>query len=440
MESNIIKITKYLVDYTISIKDNYAFITSNIKHPFITKLNLYSITNNLTAQQLLERLIKYVDKEHITKPPQKIEYNIYKKYLLQLCYYNENRIKLNIFIEQYLQCWQMENINVTLLDDTNIFIWKVDFNMSRKNFNGIVSINFKFDTLLFLDMPPEITVTYPIFDPMFLLHLSKIKTLNKKYWTHAKSYKNMIQSIVDIVQEHGIIISTNIKCESLSKHLNKFYDIFSQIDENPVQFEVNKKFVDFTQSVHKKTNCPIKYGKTGTGYGFVGATKWDIDEYINYKNNTLKEHYEALENIESDINIFKNKKELYKLLKSSLLIPYLINSLINASALDIEKNPNIYTLYYSLLYSFSDINMNKLYKINYKNYTLLEAFCKFVSVCKNIIKFTGIVTLYNINKLAKNFIELYDNVSDLLIDPSYTNKQQVSVTTETSLQDRYVNS
>ena len=417
-------------------------------------INNYCITKFKNEINLINKIIKYIEKEIDTKElTNKLDNNIennmeYYKIKLKLTeminssttslvikntgsikkLYDE-KIVGDIIINEYLECWKWckENNATVNIINNNVYSWYICLNKLKTILNDeIINVIFEihFHNKLYPNYPPLVTILSPKFKDKLNHRISNSKMTQLSYWTPTRNIKYIINRIKSIIEQWGKIklentIIKQMNIINIESNLIKLSSVIDNIILNDC-IDTDVTFIKFnlydeqlkiiSDNYTKKTN----YWKSGTGYGHSGSSSWNPIEYIELQKEKDKEIGIIIENIIKELNkivIESEFEEIYEIISKSLLIQHLKQQFKNSTLLDIQNREPLFKIYMTLLetlateksiylYDIKNDENENLYDILNKMYNILEISLKldkdnkFIEHIYNVLQF-NIFPLYN---------------------------------------------
>lgn len=354
---------------------------SKYKYTWIDKLNMQCVLNNMSKNDLIKKLKKYLEKEPVykeikqeIKEQKKEDIIVIKSKLQKLietsisplitektssCLFDKQTVG-NIIINEFLLCYeylQKKDINLNLID-SNIYTWKLDLdNFKNKNLQK-AEIEFIFHSEYYPNYPPLIKITNPKLKKSLNYRISNSKMTQLNYWTPTRDMKFIIERVINILEKYGELDITEkyqvtknmIEIENLLIKFASFIDAVSEIDE----IDEDYNFINFAQKKQdtNQNKTSNEYWGKGIGFGHSGASTWNIKEYeknVKEKEEKICSVIQTIINVlDKDFETEENKK-IIEYIEKSLIIPHLKAQFKQITALDIHKNENLFKMYLSLI-------------------------------------------------------------------------------------------
>ena len=370
---------KFYIDIPLNYKPNNTdVITVEECNDMMINVNLYSYRKRPTLHKLLTYIEKKYNKiEHTTRQKEstetddfELQLNILKEKLnksipkmhgkltseteqgrreLQiehLSKINEERTSSgSILVNEYISILKnlKDNNNIKIkLEDENIYNWIVELHNLKSNSCKIV-VNIYLHDKLYPNYPPQLVILSPILISSFYKKIKNLKMVKLEYWTPTRGMNYIINKLWQIFNINNCIDETKQLTVSNESKLNLLLqqlqncDNMDDVDEldNTIYHCIKKETTLFV-----KTSKKVRW-KAGTGYGHVGISEWDINEYVKSKHeqelqmkNILKQIYKLLKELDED--------ERVNLITQTDLIKYLKNRLNGLNLLEFGKSRDLY--------------------------------------------------------------------------------------------------
>jgi ubiquitin-protein ligase len=283
-------------------------------------------------------------------------------------------ILLNVFMEMRKKYNKYNSINVSLYED-NIYHWIITFTKFKNNelssSLGKVNTLYGYDTIqleilfhdkMFPAYPPFLKIIRPRMDNSLMHRISNLKMVHVDYWTPSRTMDYIIDKLYNIFNEHAVIDADNVMNDKNKYPIGAYHELEAVLVKFASLCNVENQFAELDQTEYKNvvkepstnlttTKKSNKCWASGTGYGYSGASDWNIDEYVQIQQ-------ERDENIQSIIqivtNVLMNTEPLdilsvYKIIESSYLIPYIKTILMDTTMVEIDKHKQLYKLIFTLL-------------------------------------------------------------------------------------------
>ena len=342
--------------------NNYCYGNSVIENIGLEKFNL----NISFKKRDINNIIKYLDEnimEEINIPIVLNDpFHIYQK----IDKYDKSSIDYSELLKMFLDNIDVKtkNINELLLSPTQIVhlivneIKKINSNKEYKHFitidpknifSLIINLEFeqKIELRLIIDpyfyplVPPKIEYIKPKIKFELLFSINNLDILMLKNWSPTINIEYLITNLANqlepIIKDY---IITDIKSNDLEYELIKLSSIVKDSFENKIKF-------DIPIPKQNKIN-PTGYWKSGTGYGYGTSNDiyngWNIEKYIQEKENEKGRIINILSNISSFIN-----SSTISIIQDSVLESYLINQTRGLTMLELEENKKLYRNLFEIL-------------------------------------------------------------------------------------------
>tara|TARA_B100000768_G_C11282305_1_gene379370 strand:+ start:2845 stop:5004 length:2160 start_codon:yes stop_codon:yes gene_type:complete len=212
------------------------------------------------------------------------------------------------------------------------------YNLEMNIFNETVG-NFKFNVELdksaFPLIPPKIKIIEPYLDRKVILQINNLSDLNINCWNPIVSLEYLLlkyaEKVVNLKEYINNSADINIQFEKLNIDLAELCGIKP---DDIVDFNL-----DFSKISLKDTK-KSKYWNAGTGYGYEGSDKWDINGFYNKRININKKKTDCLIKIISFFD--ENPTDFKKYYNESITKKYIYNFLNSINILDFSKNQDVY--------------------------------------------------------------------------------------------------
>ena len=306
-------------NYIFNIKDNFNIFQDKIKTKYkYDKLKLKK------CKKISRNIIKDIPKELILNEEQ-----VFDMILSEV-----DKVNRNFNYYHYIA---FDNNNPYELLFRFIFPCEINEKLAKNN-DEYIEIKIILDDTLYPFKAPIIKYNYPNMDYSVIQNIENLQIFRQENWNSNISLEWILLNIANNFQKYfNKYIYANKKVEEIVLLFIKTSNLLGikLFDD----FKINMNYVDTSL---KDVN---KYWKSGTGYGYNGLSKWDINEYLNSQKNTnniiiqnIKKINELLKKEQYDEN--KIKDYIYKLLNSQFK---------GINLLDINKNINLYFEYLSLI-------------------------------------------------------------------------------------------
>jgi len=256
-------------------------------------------------------------------------------------------------------------------------------------------------------------LSYPIFKNNLNYCIKTMDIFKIDNWCMTNSLPYIITSIIELIENHGIIDSNNrisrismnlLELSILSKMtINLEYSKLIQIKKT------NKKELVKAQMTEKDQTI----WKSGTGYGTNESSSWNIKNYIESNKYKINKYAAIILDILELINI--NLEENIEEIINSCLIEFLLVSLYQNIDLELMEE---YHYYYSSMTEvlIKLIDYDKKLLKNYIN--ILDLSYENFKLSLNLYKSE---TMNKLNDILDLFI---DNKKNVLLEDDYINKLQ----------------
>lgn len=287
---------------------------------------------------------------------------------------------VDAFINVQKKFYDNENIKIETVDN-NVFEWKLIFykfnneldahmetintNFGYKVMEGRLSFHPKF----FPIYPPTFQFIRPRLTNSMMHRLSNIKILQFNYWSPTQDLSKVITKIYQAIKDNGNIDTfsdlNNSKLypdgafHELENQLIKLatltgddLTVFEPLDNEDYPKINNTVIASDTEST-KSTKSTV-WGK-GTGYGYEGTKKWDIQAFIKAQEEKDKQINiqltEILKTIEKYDDLGK-QSEIISTIESSYLISFIKSYIRGTTLLDISKHFTVYLTIFNIIHHF----------------------------------------------------------------------------------------
>lgn len=215
-----------------------------------------------------------------------------------------------------------------------------------------IKMKIDLDLTLYPFVPVRLSLEHKNIDERINYILKNLEFLRQSNWNPTLRLKDLILELVKKFNE-------NLELYYLDKEINKLEKIIFELGTlTNLLSEKSDKFEIDTTKLQKSSDK--KYWAGGTGFGFQGASDWDIDKYIDsqkiLKNNIilcLNKVYLLLDKFYKDIDL-------------DILVKYLDQQLTDINFLELFENNRLYNLIFKIV-----IKLNKLGIEYYK-----DSFCE----------------------------------------------------------------
>ena len=350
--------------------NNYCYANSVIENIGLEKFNL----NISFKKRDILNIIKYLDEnimEGIIVPIILNDpFHIYQK----IDKYDKSNIDYSELLKMFLDNIDMKtkNINELLLSPTQIIhliineIKKINSNKEYKHFitidpknifSLIINLEFeqKIELRLIIDpyfyplVPPKIEYIKPKIKFELLFSINNLDILMLKNWSPTINIEYLITNLANqlepIIKEY---IITDLKNNDFEYELIKLSSIVKDSFENKIKFDI---------PIPKQNKINSSgYWKSGIGYGTSNDiyNGWNIEKYIQEKENEK----DRITNILSNINSFINSSTI-SIIQGSILESYLINQTRGLTMLELEENKKLYRNLFEILSKIIQISISQ---------------------------------------------------------------------------------
>lgn len=268
------------------------------------------------------------------------------------------RTVANILLEEFINIYkkQIEEKNIKISYIDNIYKWKIEL--------GKFGFTLDFNSVLYPNYPPKLTIIKPNFNKKFLIQLANLKMIQPDYWTPTRSVEFIIAKLRHIFEKHGskqIVSKTEIKANNLEGFIIQLANF---IDKNIIE-DIDDEVYARTDNVlieksGDKSSKSSTYWKSGVGYGHDGANKWDVSNFILSQNQKDTEIGNIVENIVKNLDAETMSDN--NLL--NIVVRFLSENLPGVSILEMEERKNKYQPIFSLIKALFEIGINlQIYKM-----------------------------------------------------------------------------
>ena len=366
-------------------------------------INRYCIDKFSTEKNLINRLIKFIEKEEIlsnTTDIIKMEQMTDDKSIenFDMAYYKmkskltklintststvlgcvednvtslfDKNTVAHIIIDEYLDCWtwskSQHQMSINLIND-NLFSWKIEMTNLKTRLNEIMNVEFDlhFHNKLYPNYPPTIKIVSPNLCDSLTHRLSNSKMTQLAFWTPTRSAKYIISRVKTILtkwgklDDHTIVIEKSKRVLSLESHLIQLSAAIDSIAKNDC-IDEDEKFIKFDlfsgskkETIKETKETKKTHWNAGTGYGHKGLSTWNPDEYIKLQKEKDNKMSKNIGKIVTDLQKINNTSndfaQVCDSISHSLLIQHLISQFKNSSLLEIQSRESLFKLYFSLL-------------------------------------------------------------------------------------------
>lgn len=243
-------------------------------------------------------------------------------------------------------CIEKNKYDLTILD--SVSKWKfVLKNFSNIKINTEITIIIEFDKD-YPTVPPRIIDMTPQLSNKLNIRIININLLKPTCWTKARSIRNIIQKIYDIIEERGCVVACEYYDTKLCIIIDELAQLSGIINITDLEDTEQQKLVGQPINVVKTSG---NYVNNGTGYH--SKTTWNISSYIEKQkeNNKILErtYFELLNLLKERQQQFKEIpdgsakfNQLCEYIMSSELIPSICNVLNDMSSITIVDTTELY--------------------------------------------------------------------------------------------------
>jgi ubiquitin-protein ligase len=289
-----------------------------------------------------------------------------------------------ILINQYVDLLKHYNKSETVelsLNKDNIYNWiiklrgftKDDLQLVQTKYGyNYIELELNFHDNLYPGYPPFIRIVRPRFRNSLMHRITGLKMIQLDYWTPARGIDYVIDTLYKIFEEHGVVdteseLNDPIKYPNGAYHLLetslvKLTSLCGIKDEyTPLDTTEYKKMYSPSSkpaaSLFSKTVTEVTKStwKAGTGYG-SGSSNWDHDKYLQLKEEkdiqVKSVLQKIIEDMDSSVNNPSDTENIYNVLASSYLIPFIKSQLSGNTLLEISKHRDLFKLIFTLLQNF----------------------------------------------------------------------------------------
>lgn len=270
-------------------------------------------------------------------------------------------------------------IEISLVAD-NVYHWNVKLKRLRneklnkqldelkKTFNyDYIELEIHFHDKLYPSYPPFIKVVRPRLDNHLMNRITNMKMVRTEYWTPARDMNYVIDKLITCLTEQ-CVIEVNSELNDIQKYPHGAYhnleivlvklaslcDINDSNDMEPLDKteykNLGNKEIQNKQKEKKKTNSKTVWG-SGTGYGHDGASKWNIDEYLEMQKEKDRQILSVINTLIDNICACKDSELpiIYRIIKSSYIIPFIKQQISSSNMLEMGNHADLYRLIFTFL-------------------------------------------------------------------------------------------
>jgi ubiquitin-protein ligase len=331
---------------------------------------------------------------------------------------------INIIIHEIKQLHDMDDVTLDL-SENNIYNFNVIYKSEMFNKNIIMQITL--DTMSYPSSPPTINLIKPLMTYNINYLVNTMDYFQLCNWNMTNSLQTMFTDLIKLIEKYGKISENRESYSELSNMITKLSIICKmtpkiQTDDGKlISFQL--PFVKTVYNNDTSTHCTKdNKWKSGTGYGFDGASSWNIKQFLesaNYKNGQIASMINRIDsNITNTIKDPSINQFLIDDIVNSCLVEFIVtqltdnfdvalsdfgdksvDQLIHVSEILFDKDPTIFKNYYDK------------FKNNFDCVKKIKKITKESSTIDNIIKLYEKFMAYKIDdKLIINQID--DNQSD----------------------------
>ena len=398
---------EFTINKQIQSKKIYYIVIGDISNKWIDDLNFYSIKKSLNELKVLEKIVKMVSQNKYkmiveeTKPVSIA--TVKKEPMTQMEIYRE-RIRLDtlskdleitseqiegvtqmfpknvvvdILINEYINVLtKMPHIDIELKNN-NLCSWQIqisDFDNTRLiddlsimnsmyGYNGII-VNIDFNGIYYPNIPPKVYITRPKLANSIMHKITNFKMFQLEYWDSSTRVETIIDTLRSILNKHAKIEIDHPLNNPYKSDLTNYDTIemllfdFASNSNSQMVNEIESDFtftkiIDIQKKANEQKTTTTAVKTNGVGYG--STEKWDFDEYLKIQEDKSKKMEKNISEIYELIkkSSESEKKVFLSCVSDSLLISHIKNNIINTNLLDIEKNINLYQLYFNVLELFN---------------------------------------------------------------------------------------
>lgn len=296
------------------------------------------------------------------------------------------KYKQNSFLaEEVSSCNSESNIEVRPVNK-NVFHWNLKFrNFSEKELNAsmqqlnekhkydYIELEIYFHPKLYPGYPPFIKAVRPKLEHSLMHRISNLQMVQFEFWSIARGMDYVVDKLYTIINKSATVdiesslntLDTNI-CPNGAYHpmeetlvkLASLYDSTTNDNYESLDDTKYERIFDFSaasktggQSGIKTSKPSRQHWKAGTGYSHSGAADWNYDEYVQLQKEKDMEIQSIFQKIIDDMLATSpgNMQQLYKVMESSYLIPFVKSYLQGTTILEINKHKNLYQLIFTFL-------------------------------------------------------------------------------------------
>lgn len=361
---------------------DFYMVSSNgeIDYEWYDNINRYCIEDFTTEQKLINRIIKYIEKEK-DNPKVDDKYissiepdsSLWTKVIesnksiddFDMAYYKmkskltrlintsksmlddktnktdksitnifDESVVANIVISEFLDCWSWgknQSTKIDLIDD-NLFSWRIEIENLKTllyDYDVTFIIELHFNKKLYPNYPPIVKVISPQLCDSLNHRIGNSKMTQLAYWTPTRSAKYIISRIKTILKKWVKMDNTpSIKYKNknvldLESYLLKLSGTIDNVVQNDC-IDEDENFIKF-DIISKMKNTKDKekgdkktYWKQGTGYGHAGCSNWNPDEYVKLQAEKDANTEQLIGNIVSYLKKFDNTTDEFAELIDSI--------------------------------------------------------------------------------------------------------------------------
>lgn len=259
-------------------------------------------------------------------------------------------------------------ITVEPINDS-VFQWRVLYTLNSLN----VEVNITFNEKYYPGYPPYVNVVKPQLKNRLKQRISNLKMVRFEYWTPTRSMEYVITTLKNILNEHAQIDEMNpetitVNVQNVETVLTKLSALADCDTEEPL--DKTEYVCVLKQNTHNNTNSTNTSTSTsnGVGYGNSKSSKWDPKKYVELQKQKDAEIQSLLQKLIENVQSCSETEllQVYLLIQTSYLIPFIKNYLRGTTLLEISKHKDLYHLIFKLLQNFITEKGVFLFNINDK--------------------------------------------------------------------------
>lgn len=269
--------------------------------------------------------------------------------------------------------YQDKRIELVLNED-NIYHWKIKFNkfenqniqtqfekLTEKHQYSYIEMEIHFHDTLYPNYPPFVHIVRPRLENSLMHRITNMRMIQFEYWTPCRGMEFIMNKIYNALN-NNCVIDINSDMNNPTKYPSGAYHPFESVLIKLASLcDIKDEYEPLDKEEYKTTKITSKKKATkstnktvwnsGVGYGTSASPQWDMDEYLRLQREKDQQIQSVLTTIIDNLQNYSDDEMalIYKIIKSSYLIPFIKSYINGTNTLDMSKHVEIYKLFFTFL-------------------------------------------------------------------------------------------